>query len=337
MATSDGTGVLGGVIDALSMTEIIRLQNQLSRELTRRFERTLALAFSDIVGSTPYFERYGDEAGRQLQQRHFDLLHRATEPVGGRIVDTAGDGAFLVFPSAEAAASALIALQNQISVDNAGRPREHQLDVRLGFHVGAVLTDGVQVTGEAVNLAARVAASGAPGEIRLTREAFQGLGDVFYRLSSRALGPVALKGVSREVELFALEWRDRTLFPEAIRVRETGQEIPLPLKDTLAFGRLDRNEDGSPANDVVLALPDETETRKISRWHFELRRHPTGLVLRAVSDQLTQVDGETLAKGAEVPVKPGCVVRVGRVMTLEFTSRPVAETLGTTDQRSLLG
>jgi class 3 adenylate cyclase len=336
MAT-DENEPLGKSIDTLTMTQIIRLQNALSRELTRRFEKTLTLAFADIVGSTGYFERFGDEAGRKLQQRHFDLLHQGAEPAAGRIVDTAGDGGFVVFPSGDAAASALIALQNQISVDNAARPREHQLDVRLGFHVGAVLTDGVQVTGEAVNLAARVAASGAPGEIRLTREAFHGLGNVSFRLSSRALGSATLKGISREVELFTLEWRDRTLFPQAIRVRETGEEIPLPLKDTIAFGRLARNDDGFPANDIVLSLPDETDSRKISRWHFELRRHPTGLVLRAISDKLTEVDGETLTKGAEALIKPGCLVRAGRVMTLKFTSRPVAETLGTTDQPSSLG
>ena len=49
----------------LSMTEIIRLQNMLSTSLVRRFECHRALVFSDIVGSTPYFARFGDEAGEQ--------------------------------------------------------------------------------------------------------------------------------------------------------------------------------------------------------------------------------------------------------------------------------
>ena len=66
----------------LSMTEIIRLQNLLQQELTRRFERYMALAFSDIVGSTPYFARFGDAAGRQLQQLHFDLLAAACQRAG---------------------------------------------------------------------------------------------------------------------------------------------------------------------------------------------------------------------------------------------------------------
>ena len=330
----DHSGSLTDYIGGLSMTEIIRLQDQLSRELKRRFEKNLALGFSDVVGSTPYFERFGDEAGRKLQQRHFDLVQEVVSAANGRIVDTAGDGAFLVFPTTEAiAAGAFVDLQKKISADNASRSRDHQLEVRLGFHFGPVLTDGAHVTGEAVNLAARVAASGAPGEIRMTREAFRELSNVLYRLNSRSIGLLSLKGISREVDVLALEWRDRSLFPEGVRVKETGEEIQLPLTDTIAFGRLKDNE-GFPANDIVLTLPNEVDTRKISRWHFELRRHADGIALRPVSDQITEVDGQPVAKGTEVPIKPGSVVRVGRAATLEFFSRPVVETVGTTDQGS---
>src|SRR5437764_1499886 len=82
----------------------------------------------------------------------------------------------------------------------------------------------LQVTGEAVNLAARVAGSADLGEIRLTKEAFRELGGVVHRLGCRSLGQVALKGVSRTVELLALDWRDRTRVPDSVRVRETGEE-----------------------------------------------------------------------------------------------------------------
>jgi predicted component of type VI protein secretion system len=70
----------------------------------------------------------------------------------------------------------------------------------------------------------------------------------------------------------------------------------------------------------VLLLPDDTDA-KISRWHFELRRHPGAFMLRPVSEQLTELDGQLIAKGAEAPIRPGSVVKVGRVLTLEFVSR----------------
>src|SRR3569623_2209566 len=109
-------------IRRMSMTEIIRLQDLLSRELKVRFEKELALGFADIVGSTEYFARFGDEAGRKLQQRHFDFLQQTVPARQGRVVDTAGDGAFMVFPTAEAAVSAFIELQTLLSGDNLTRP-----------------------------------------------------------------------------------------------------------------------------------------------------------------------------------------------------------------------
>jgi class 3 adenylate cyclase len=80
-------------LETLSLTEIIRLQNQLSDVVTRRFEKPLALCFSDIVGSSQYFARFGDEAGQRLQQQHVDLLSEALTGTDGRIIHTAGDGA----------------------------------------------------------------------------------------------------------------------------------------------------------------------------------------------------------------------------------------------------
>lgn len=318
-------------IAAMSMTEIIRLQDRLSQDLKRRFEQQMALGFSDIVGSTPYFVRFGDEAGRKLQQRHFDFVQRAITTWAGRVVDTAGDGIFMVFPTAAAAARTFAELQNQISQDNVTRPRDQQLEVRMGFHFGSVLTDGNHVAGDAVNLASRVAGSGAPGEIRLTREAFRELSNAADRIACRPLGPVAVKGLAHPVDLMTLVWRDASLYPDVVRVHETAQEITLPSLDVITFGRLADAAD-AVGNDVVLTLASDEQTRKISRWHFELRRRPDGFTLRPVSDQITEVDGQLVAKGAEAPVRPGTRVRVARAATLEFvsTAPPQIPTMGET-------
>ncbi len=304
----------------LSMTEIIRLQNLLQQELTRRFERPLAIAFSDIVGSTPYFARFGDAAGRQLQQLHIDLLNECLPRQNGRVVDTAGDGAFLAFPAADAAIVALMEFQNLISRENMQRARDHQLQVRIGVHWGPVLTDGEIVSGDSVNLCARVAASSNIGEIRVTREVFQDLA-LAHRLNCRPVGPVELKGVSRQVELLAFDWRDHSTFPSMIRIEETNEQITLPQQDIISFGRL-REHEGTAANDVVLTLDDPQQARQISRWHFELRRFPDGFRLRPVSEGVTEVDGAPITKGSEVVVKPGAKIRVARVLTLTLASAP---------------
>ena len=301
-------------LSTLTMTEIIRLQNQLQQELTRRFERQMLLVFTDIVGSTPYFARFGDAAGRQLQQLHFDLLGQCFGPAQGRIVDTAGDGAFCAFPDADAAVRGLIKLQQRMAQENAARGRQHQMQLRMGMHWGSVLSDGVAVSGDAVNLCARVASSSEPGEIRLTRQVFQELGPA-HRLMCRSLGSVMLKGVAAPVEVIALDWRDASLFPRRLRIEETGEEISLPQQDIVSFGRLPEH-DGQRANDVVLSHPEPELSRQISRWHFELRRVPEGLRVRALSDNGTEVDGVMAARGVDTPVVSGTRIRVSEVLTL---------------------
>ncbi len=302
----------------LTMTEIIRLQTLLSQELTRRFERNAALAFTDVVDSTAYFAHFGDEAGRRLQQLHFDLLERCLPSSDGRIVDTAGDGAFAIFSSADSAARAMAALQNRVSLENVDRPRAHQLCLRIGLHWGPVLTDGAQVTGDAVNLCARLAALASPGQVRLTRELLQQL-DPQQRGLCRPLGSVALKGISRSVESFALHWRDAVHFPSEVRVRETGERIVLPERDTLSFGRGD-SQDGALLPDVALVLPDPMACKLISRRQFELRSRAQGYLLRALSAQLTQVDGVAVAREQDVLIRPGSCVGVAGVMTLDFVA-----------------
>ena len=302
----------------LTMTEIIRLQTLLSQELTRRFERNAALAFTDVVDSTAYFAQFGDEAGRRLQQLHFDLLERCLPSADGRIVDTAGDGAFAAFASASAAASAMVALQNRVSLENVDRPRAHQLCLHIGLHWGPVLTDGAQVTGEAVNLCARLAATALPGQISMTRELLQQL-DPDQRSQCRSLGHVALKGITRSVESFAMLWRDPARFPSEVLIRETGQRIVLPLHDVVGFGRGDTQDAATPP-DVPLVLPDALACKQISRRQFELRSRAQGYVLKALSAQLTEVDGVSVAREQEVPIRPGSRVRVAGVMTLEFAA-----------------
>jgi class 3 adenylate cyclase len=318
-------------LGALGLTEILRLQEQLQHELTHRFERHMALVFSDIVGSTPYFARFGDARGHQLKTLHLDLLDNCLPAREGRIVDVAGDGAFVAFPNAGAATDAVVEFQELICRENSARERDHQLRVRIGVHWGPVLTDGKVTTGDAANLCARVTASADVGEIRLTRDAFQTLAPL-RQVHCRPLGAVVLKGIGRQVELYSLDWRDHALFPTCFRLEETRVEAPLPLQDIIAFGRLAEHE-GAPANDVVLALPEQLQARQISRWHFELRRYLDGLRLHQVSDGVTEVNGKTIGKGQEAIIRPGSKVRVANVLTITFSSPPadiVPENLETT-------
>ena len=312
--------VAGPDLEGLSLTETIRLQNQISATLKRRFERMLAVAFCDVVESTAHFAKFGDEEGRRLVQRHLDSLQQALSGSQGDIVDTAGDGAFISFPHPVAALEALARLEEIIARDNARVARDHYLAVRIGIHWGAVLTDGVVVTGDAVNLCARVAASASPGEIRLTKAAFLEL-PTSARLRCEVLPALTVKGIAGPIDVLAFQWRDVRRFPCTVIVVETGEQIQLPDRDRVTFGRL-REHNGVQANDVVLTLPDHNLTQRISRWHFELKRAPDGMRLRQLSAGQTDVDGRVLEKDSEAAIGHGSLVRISDVVTLQFLADP---------------
>lgn len=311
-------------LETMSLTEMIRLRELISEVLLRRFERNLALAFTDVVGSTAYFAAFGDEAGRGLIQRHYDSLAHVLPRHEGRIVDTAGDGAFTCFPTADAAVSALAELQLYIHEQNSTRAAQLHLTIRAGVHFGPVITDGNVVSGDAVNTCARVTSTANPAEIRLTKSAWLGLSSV-HRSRCQALAPAELKGIARPVEMMLYRWSTQAETPAYVAIQETGERIKLPSKPVVTFGRL-RDHEGAQANDIVLLPPKPEDQLRISRWHFEIRQQLDGLHLTALSDQITEVDGQTIARSHSCAIRVGSVVRLaGGVLNLVFQAEEAAQ------------
>jgi class 3 adenylate cyclase len=156
-------------------------------------DRVLAtIVFTDIVGSTEQLAAVGDREWTALVEAHNDAIASIARSRGGRIVDTAGDGAFAVFdgPSRGIEAAAAIRL----------RLAQLGLTVRAGVHTGEVELLGDAVRGVAVHTAARVMANAANGGVVVSRTVRDLVSGSRFRF--RALGPHALKGLPDPVELF---------------------------------------------------------------------------------------------------------------------------------------
>ena len=310
-------------LNDLTLTEIIQLQNSLSAHISQRYEQDLAVAFSDIIGSTAYFNRFGNEAGHRIQQQHYDILSETLVGSNGRIVDRAGDGIFMVFPLVETAVSRLVQfhraqLQSQVSI-----PPERKWASRAAIHWGRVLTDGRIVIGDAVNLCSKLSSTRQTQEIIVTRSAMNEL-PKRYALMCQPADPVTVLERNEPLEVFHVTWKDRKEMPTHIWIQETGERIAIPDKPVVSCGRL-QEHDSSPANDIVLTLRDAQLTRRISRWHIELRQELDHLLLCAVSDQPTVVDETPLRKGDRIRIRCGSTVRISEVMTVKFEMLPLDE------------
>jgi adenylate cyclase len=150
----------------------------------------VAIAFADLAGYTRLTEQAGEEEALDVVER-FVASVEATLPDDARVIKTIGDEAMIVGSDAAALAEWAVGYQRMAAT---ARPRP-----RIGIHAGAALYRDGDYYGRAVNLASRVAARAAGGEVLVTRPVVEAVGG---RLSFDQIGEVTMKGFSEPTELF---------------------------------------------------------------------------------------------------------------------------------------
>ncbi len=149
----------------------------------------LCVVFTDLEGFTKFTAANGDDVASQLLHDHARVVGPLVRSRGGRVVKRLGDGLMLSFPSPEAGALAALEL-----VPVAPEP----LRLRAGVHCGEAIVTIDDVIGHVVNVAARVAESAKGGEVLVTGEVRDALGELpnveFSRVRKRTF-----KGVGEPV------------------------------------------------------------------------------------------------------------------------------------------
>lgn len=147
----------------------------------RQERRVVTVLFADLAGSTALGETLDPEDVRELQGDLFDLINTEVERFGGTTEKFAGDAVLAVFgiPSAheddpERAVRAALAVQDSFGSFMARVQGQHGADVglRIGVNTGEVVAGReaaargeLMVSGDAVNVAARLQQHAEPGEV----------------------------------------------------------------------------------------------------------------------------------------------------------------------------
>ena len=151
--------------------------------------------FFDVVDSTKLAVQIGDARFRELIQEFHDVIRQQLASHGGRLVDTAGDGALTLFDSPAQAIACAESTRDAV--------RALGIEVRAGIHTGEMeRAPGGEIRGIAVHIGARVAARAGGGQVFVSRTVRDLMAGAAVQFESR--GVHALKGVPGRWEIFAV-------------------------------------------------------------------------------------------------------------------------------------
>jgi class 3 adenylate cyclase len=192
---------------------------------TTSAERKLVtVLFADVTGSTSLGERLDPEQLRTVLDTFFAAMREEIEAQGGTVEKFIGDAVMAAFgvPTAheDDAARALRAalhMLDRLQGVNERLSAEHgvELEIRVGVNTGEVLAtteprpDEGMVTGDAVNVAARLEAAAAPGHIVAAERTVRAVRG--FRLDE--VGELELKGKSEPLRAFRV-LDETVVFPE---------------------------------------------------------------------------------------------------------------------------
>jgi predicted ATPase/class 3 adenylate cyclase len=188
--------------------------------------RLVAVMFTDMVGYTALIQ--ADEllaVGKR--DRYMSSLETHHDAFGGTIVQRLGDGSMSMFPSSFDAVLAAVAIQRELAAAD--------IPVRIGVHVGEVVVEPERLTGEAVNIAARIESFAVPGGVMLSDSAYDQIKNR-QDVGVIGLGRFKLKNVGRPFELYAVS-ADGIVVPDPASLEGKGERfasLPSNLPDPIA-------------------------------------------------------------------------------------------------------
>jgi class 3 adenylate cyclase/tetratricopeptide (TPR) repeat protein len=168
----------------------------------REQRKTVTVLFCDVAGSTALGESADPEAVRALLARYFERMKAIVEGHGGTVEKFIGDAVVAVFGvpvvhEDDALRAVRAAVEMREALPELG------VDARFGVNTGEIVTSGhgTLVTGDAVNVAARLEQAAERGTVLLGEETLR---LVRAAVEVQAAGPLALKGKANAVPAYRL-------------------------------------------------------------------------------------------------------------------------------------
>ncbi len=279
-----GTTISGGVADAQPAW----------LPLDSEERRVVTILFADMTGSTALADHMDPEEVRLLLEGYFDALAQAIHKHGGTIEKFIGDAVMAIFGmpiaheddperAVRAGLAMLEALQRFNEQRQADDPLAAEVQIRIGINTGEVVAasdagDGGQflITGDAVNVAARLQQQAQPGTILVGSRTYRSTrGAIVYQ----PLTPIEVKGkpqplrvwqVLRTVEDQAAPPTQHLRGIEGLPTPFVGRMPEIALLDAV-YERV--TGERRPHLVTLLGIPGVGKSRLIREWASHLWQH----------------------------------------------------------------
>ena len=242
-----------------------------------RVERRLAAILAVILPATAGSWR-ADEEGtlHNLKVHRKELVDPKITEHRGRIVKTTGDGILVEFVSVVDAVRCAVDIQRAMSDRNADIPFENRIQFRIGINVGDIISDGGDIFGDGVNVAARLEALADPGGNMVSSVVHEQVRDKLS-FGFEDMGEQLVKNIPRPISVHRIKClkpvQQPQKSPESLPQRRVSPGSDRPSIAVLPFA----NMSGDPEQEYFADGITEDIITGLSklRWFFVIARNST--------------------------------------------------------------
>ena len=182
----------------------------------KQSRKPVTILFTDVEGSTSYWDRHGDIKGRLMIDQHNRVVFPVIRKFKGRIIKTIGDAVMARFSDPEDAIKAAIAIQQGMEIKRK-EDRSFRMHVRIGIHTGQAIVERGDVYGDAVNVAARIESRGKGDEIHVSHATANRVNKQAYHLQKK--GSFNLKGKKKPLTIYQCKWPDSVKYVDTVKFK----------------------------------------------------------------------------------------------------------------------
>jgi adenylate cyclase len=255
--------------------------------------KSVSVLFADIKGSTRMYALLGTDRAKRLIKDLIKDLAQAVEENHGEVIQTIGDEVMCIFPNADDAANAAIAMHQAMDA----RPPINEgsfgsIGVYVRIDTGPVIREGADIFGNVVNTAAKMKVLSKPRQTLVTQETRSRLSPEHARLT-RLVCSLPIKGKTGTCVIYEYIWEKKGLTLTANGLPTSKEQQPVLIlkcgprvmeidetRPEVTIGRM-------PSNDLILDYP------RISRWHarVEYRRGKFVLIDASSNGTFVRISG----------------------------------------------